>query len=365
MVEHGFVKVERGIVTRKGRYYVRFEKAGKTITEVTDATTVTPARKERAKRIGQVAEHRHVSKREQRVTVGVLLDGLLESWTKRKVASLASASCQLEAVREEFGDMPARDLKKGRMQDYIDAGATPAERSTRSGRIAILKAAMRRALDNEIIDRLPAFPKRIRNKRKGHMNPEEFEDQMTRFEGVDVDAYRMLYTSGQRLRRILDLRDTDVDTLRWVVVEQDPNGNKQRPEIRLRGELRRIIERRLRAVAAPGGHLFHYDGHPISGGALSQRWKRAMRDQGLKWMVHDFRRSAYANLLNAGVDTLVAERIIGHKTQSMASDYIQTDAIAGAMDAAIDARDRYVAKRLAATGFAVPVKNSVHEEVNQ
>ncbi len=45
MAEHGFVKVERGIVTRKGRYYVRFEKAGKTITEVTDATTVTQARK--------------------------------------------------------------------------------------------------------------------------------------------------------------------------------------------------------------------------------------------------------------------------------------------------------------------------------
>src|ERR1700730_18473384 len=126
MGEHGFVRVERGIVTRKRRYYVRFQKDGKTVTEVTDATTVTQARKERAKRIGQVAESRHVSKREQRVSLSTVLDRLLESWKVRNVASLASASCQLEAVRDEFGDMPARDLRLGRMEDYIGAGTSDA-----------------------------------------------------------------------------------------------------------------------------------------------------------------------------------------------------------------------------------------------
>jgi hypothetical protein len=47
-----FEKVETGIYRRAGRWYVRFEKDGKTRKEVTTATTLVEARKERAKRIG-------------------------------------------------------------------------------------------------------------------------------------------------------------------------------------------------------------------------------------------------------------------------------------------------------------------------
>ena len=363
MAEAGYKRIEKGIFTREGRWYVRFEKDGKTVKEVTNATNLTEARKARAMAIGKVAEDKHVSRTKKRVTVGELLDGLLASWKTRKVASLASATCQLEIVRQEFGSMPARDLKKSRMQDYVDAGTTPADRSTRSARVAILRTAMRRALEDEIIDRLPSFPKRIKNVRTGYLRPEQFEEQVARFEGVDVDVLRALYVSGQRLRRILELRDTDVDTERWVVVAQAPRGNKLRPEIRLRGELRRIIEARLRAVVAPGELLFHYEGHPISGGAISQKWKRCMRQQGLKWVLHDLRRSASVNLRNAGADTLVAERIIGHTVNSITSDYLPLDAIEEAMDKAIDARDAYVARRLAATGWAKTDHRPDHSHV--
>ncbi len=358
-----YQKIEKGIYRRGDRWYVRFEKDGKTVKEVTNATNLTEARKARAVCIGKVAEDKHVSRTKKRVTISELLDGLLASWQTRRLASLASASCQLEIARQEFGSMAARDLKRGRMQDYIDAGATPAERSTRSARIAILRNAMRRALEDEIIERVPSFPKRIRNVRGGYLRPEQFEEQVARFKGVDVDALRTLYTSGQRLRRILEIRDTDVDTGRWVVVAQTPRGNKLRPEIRLRGELRRIIEKRLRAVVAPGGLLFHYEGQPISGGAISQKWKRCMRQQGLKWVLHDLRRSASVNLRNAGADTLVAERIIGHTVHSITSDYLPLDAIEEAMDKAIDARDAYVARRLAATGWAKTDHRPDHSHV--
>jgi integrase len=365
MAEAGYKRIEKGIFTREGRWYIRFEKDGRTVKEVTNATNLTEARKARAVAVGKVAEDKHVSRTKRRVTIGELLDGLLASWRTRKVASLASASCQLEIVRQEFGSMAARDLRKSRMQDYIDAGANPAERSTRSSRIAIIRAAMRRALEDETIDRVPSFPKRIKNVRTGYLRPEQFEEQVAKFEGVEADALRTLYMSGQRRQRILELRDTDVDTERWVVMAQVPRGNKLRPEIRLRGELRRIIEARLRAVVAPGGLLFHDEGRPISGGAISQKWKRCMRQQGLKWVLHDLRRSASVNLRNSGADTLIAERIIGHTVNSIISDYLPLDALEEAMDKAIDARDAYVALRLQSTGWTKTDHNPDHAAVPQ
>jgi len=360
-----YQRIEKGIYRRGDRWYVRFEKDGKTVKEVTNATNLTEARKARAVCIGKVAEDKHVSRTNQRVTIGGLLDGLLESWKTRRVASLASASCQLEAVRREFGHLKVRDWTEGRAEDYVQGGATKAEQATRSGRMAILKAAMRRQMKAGKLDKVPSFPKRIKSVRTGFLHPEEFEDRVRQVQGVNAEVYRFLYTSGQRRERVLALRETDVDRMRWVVVAQDAVGNKERPEIRLRGEARRIIEARLRAVVAPGGLLFHDQGQPISGGAISQQWRRITTKLGRRRMLHDLRRSAYVNFLNAGVDTLVAERLIGHKNQSMASNYIPTAAIERAMDEAIDKRDDYVAQRLRSTGFAEPDQIPDHDAVPQ
>lgn len=126
--------------------------------------------------------------------------------------------------------------------------------------MAILKAAFRLALADEIIDRVPSFPARIHNVRQGYLRPEEFEAQVAYFEEADAEIYRFLYRTGQRVRRVLELRDTDLDTERWCIKAGAARGNKERPEIRLRGDTRRIIEARLRAVVAPGGLLFHRGG---------------------------------------------------------------------------------------------------------
>jgi hypothetical protein len=97
--EHGYVKVEKGIVKRGTKFYVRFQSGRKTVTEVTAATMVAAARKERALRMGRVADGRHVSVDRLKVTVSELRDRLLKHWEVRPEgppASVDSATCQVE-----------------------------------------------------------------------------------------------------------------------------------------------------------------------------------------------------------------------------------------------------------------------------
>jgi integrase len=88
----------------------------------------------------------------------------------------------------------------------------------------------------------------------------------------------------------------------------------------LEGDLRAIIEQRLRVRRLDSSLIFHRDGKPV--GDFRKVWKKACLKTGVQGMIlYDLRRTAIRNMVRAGVDPDVVMKISGHKTRSVFSRY--------------------------------------------
>ncbi len=94
----------------------------------------------------------------------------------------------------------------------------------------------------------------------------------------------------------------------------------------LEGEVRAIIERRLKVRRFDTPLIFHRKrkgkpGQPITD--FWDVWRNALRNAGLPSgrLFHDLRRSAVRTLIRAGVDETTAMKVSGHKTRSMLLRY--------------------------------------------
>ena len=94
----------------------------------------------------------------------------------------------------------------------------------------------------------------------------------------------------------------------------------------LEGDVRAIIERRLKARRFDTPLIFHREckgkpGQPIMD--FWDVWRNVLRDAGLPAgrLFHDLRRSAVRTLIRAGVDESTAMKVSGHKTRSMLLRY--------------------------------------------
>jgi hypothetical protein len=91
-------------------------------------------------------------------------------------------------------------------------------------------------------------------------------------------------------------------------------------------ELGALLEQRYKARAL-SPWVFHRAGARVR--FINQQWNRVCRDLGY-WnavterptrLFHDFRRTAYRNMIDAGVDPFTAMDIVGHRTTAMARRY--------------------------------------------
>ncbi|HEY2946056.1 MAG TPA: tyrosine-type recombinase/integrase [Vicinamibacteria bacterium] len=94
----------------------------------------------------------------------------------------------------------------------------------------------------------------------------------------------------------------------------------------LQGDVRTIIERRLRVARFDCPLIFHRECKGKPGQAITDFWdvwRNGLQAAGLPAgrLFHDLRRSAVRTLIRAGVDETTAMKVPGHKTRSMLLRY--------------------------------------------
>jgi integrase len=285
---------------------------------------------------------------EQRVTVGDLLDLVVQQREVKGRRNTPSFRSEMKLVRETFGDMRAVAVTEDALDKYIlgqrNAGLRNA---TINRRLEKLRQAFRLGIRRKKIARMPVFELlREDNIREGFFEHDEFLSLRDACADEDLkDFWTFAYYIGWRKGSIEALKWTDFD-LNNMLVRLRPEATKENksnwvplPE----GVLEDLIARRWekRIVSRKDGttviseYVFHRgDGKKF--GDFEKAWASACHAAGLVRLVkqssdalkevpsktfHDFRRTAYRNMRKAGIDKDVARTIVGHKTDNMARRY--------------------------------------------
>jgi integrase len=171
------------------------------------------------------------------------------------------------------------------------------------------------------------------NARQGFVDYEEFSALVKHLPSPVDDVCWFAYLSGWRKGEVLSLTWADVDqTLGVVTLRPEFSKNKEKRELPLVDQdLQAVIARRWQArlVMTKDGpkvcdSLFHRDGQPVKD--VRRKWRKACKAIGRPGLLlHDLRRSAVRNLVNAGTPERVAMRITGHKTREVFDRYMIVD----------------------------------------
>jgi integrase len=161
--------------------------------------------------------------------------------------------------------------------------------------------------------------------RTGFTDRAELERACAHLAPAYADAARFCFLTGWRRGEALSLRWSEVDFEAGEVRLLAGTTKNREPRVfPLYPQLRALLwDRRPDGSLTQawwGNLVFTTDGRPLR--SFSYHWRRACVQAGCPaLLVHDFRRTAARNLIEAGVDRQVAMRLLGHKTESVFNRY--------------------------------------------
>jgi integrase len=287
------------------------------------------ARKKLKHRLNEVANHttglRHFQgPRQERLTVEDLLHALEREYDIHGRKSLPQLRSHLRHIRRFFSMDRALSVTTDRLRDYIAArqrdGAAPA--SINRG-LEGLQRAFALAVEGGLLSFAPRVPSlQERNARQGFFERADFEAIMGRLGDADLrDFCEWLYRTGMRPGEIRSLEWPTLDRETWTLRlhAKDAKTGYGRV-IPIEGELRALMERRLKARRLDCRLIFHRSGKPVRD--FRKVWKRACKEAGQQGKIpYDCRRTAVRNMVRAGVDPAVAMKISGHRTRNIFDRY--------------------------------------------
>jgi integrase len=268
--------------------------------------------------------------------VDQLADALLVHMKNQGRASTGKIRCHLKPVRAFFDRRPAVDVTTAVLERYqaarLDANKAPAT-------VNHEVHALRRAFNVAARQTPPLFPKYlvpyfpslpVDNVRSGFFERAEVEALL---QHIPDDGIRDFVAWGFRT----GMRKGEIARLTWDMLDRSgqpwvlriPGAitkNRSGRTLGLEGDVRAVIERRLRVRRFDSPLIFHRvrkgkPGKPITD--FWDVWRNALRAARLpeERLFHDLRRSAVRTLIRAGVDETTAMKVSGHKTRSMLLRY--------------------------------------------
>jgi integrase/recombinase XerD len=142
--------------------------------------------------------------------------------------------------------------------------------------------------------------------------------------GRDRVLFQTAYACGLRISELVHLQVGDIDSARMVIIVRQGKGGKDRIvplSVRLLAELRGywLVHRSLPWVF-PGAKR----GQPLHPGGVQRLFQRLLRQAGIdkRATPHTLRHSFATHLLEAGVDIVTVQRLLGHTSLSTTSHYL-------------------------------------------
>ena len=303
------------------------------------------------KQAGQEGQElRRRTSRPDAVTIGALLDLVLEDYRVNGHKTLKNARGQIEnSLRPYFGEMLAEELDSEQIEQWIATRQSQRMRkSVRAGHDKLQPASINRELSlllrayklgyerkPQMVEKIPPIKKLAENNvRKGFVSPEQYhtlmEELPTHLRPITCIAFHVANRKGELLN------------LEWSDVELDGNppvltlwpGETKNKDGRtlpiLEGEMLDTL-RELKAEhdrKRPNEtHVFlNAEGKPLQYHMMRKNWDHACTRAGLPDLLfHDLRRSAVRNLRRAGVTQVVSRQFSGHKTDSVFNRYNISD----------------------------------------
>ena len=144
--------------------------------------------------------------------------------------------------------------------------------------------------------------------------------------GRERVLFKTAYACGLRLMEVLHLEVRDIDSARMLVHVRQGKGNKDRLvplSQRLLTELRDYWR-----VQRPTRWLFGIQGNagprPVHPGTVQRQLRQAVKMAGLRKpaTMHTLRHSYATHMLEAGVDVMTLQKILGHRQLSTTARYL-------------------------------------------
>lgn len=328
-----------GSLYKRGNvWWIKYYRNGVAMRESADTDKEGAAKKLLQKREGDIAHGIPVTPQTDRVTVGALLDDVLNDYKVNGKKSIADAKRNAERLADHFGaKRKAASITTADVRAYVAKRQSeeyrPGKRysnATINRELSTLARAYSLGEEAGLITQAPAIKHlEERNVRTGFFERAQYEAVQRHIASHARPVVSFLFITGWRVNsEVLPLEWRRVD-FKAGTVTLDP-GTTKNGEGRvfpMTVELRRLLEwqraytdtvQRERGCIVPW--VFHRDGQRMTG--FRRTWKTACKKAGVPGRIrHDFRRTAVRNLVRAGIPERVAMTMTGHKTRSVFERY--------------------------------------------
>ncbi len=323
------MKSSKGIYYRNGIAYIRYQnEKGELFRESTQQADRRVAERILVKRRSQVAMLHHFPSRSFE---SVKFGSLLEEWWERQGKSKRSCYRYLiDAVREPFGNLRARDIRPMDIERFLDElSATGKSNAYLNVHRTVISNAFSFAIKNKLFDDNPtrAVPTRRENRRERFASPEEFR-RLIAGSSEDPELEAFIY-----LAAMTAMRKSEILERRWDEVFLNAELPYLRVPITKNGDPKSVpipdaVVESLKRLPSYGKaeHLFPATPTNRQPGNfkkahrwdLGKKFRRLCEKLGIEDLrIHDLRHTGPTVLLAAGVPETVVSKLTGHRSHEV------------------------------------------------
>jgi integrase len=302
---------------------------------------IVEAKAAEGKRRAQKVENPGILERvpAERMTFTELAEWYLDLNPVKKLASFVRVKVALANFNNVLGARIVSTLKPLDLEDYQDkreaAGMAPA---TIDMEISLVKTMVTKAFDNDIVDgrTVKAFrtiKRKLRkadNARKRTLTMEEYV-KLVDVAPAHLKAFLTLaFNTGMRTGELRGLRWSHIDREKWVIrLPADLTKEKRSKIIPINHHVKAILAGLPRAIHHD--YVLTYLNEPIvTPGGIKNSFISACGKAGIPYgqhepngiTFHDIRRTVKTNMLNASVDKVHRDIILGHALHGMDVHYM-------------------------------------------